>query len=703
MKKFLLLFIACLMSITSWARDYYEVVGGSFASGSVTLKITCPGVSTLSLDGGYVYLVHDAGDVFKSAISTQVDGNTITLVYNAPNQTNNDDYYLIASKLTKDGVSSQYVYFYLPPYAEIVEGSLTDGGDVFVKMTFPPTNSYIYNYVETWKPLYLYKGEELLSSQTNKYLVTIDGNSITVPFYCDPQANGNTSGCYVKISEDAFKFNNIFCDEFTVAFKPSNGEGGGDGGDGDDDDDDNADLPSLTYTTQGSYWTNSDIKFYNFECGEGDKLRFDVGYTSPDPDFESGWASIAVYIDDALIGNYSWCNRTLESAPLSAGPHTMRVEFIEQDLIAGMELFARNIKLVHPGNSNYYLDISKASEITYQSPYDAETVSYTYKATFEEGDTFRFNYTASLPYQNLTCLVFLDDDVLFDIRESTPEWVAMPFETRDILPGDHTIEFRFVSAGGGGEEINIFNIEQVSLYTKIIDSLDLTYNSRQDGGLHEFSFNIDEENEEYLTFDYNIEINANLTSAYRSTLTTIIDGYPYDSWNATTSGTFEMHDLASGRHILSLELLSQYRGGAIDYFNISNLCVKPLYVLADLDNYILSLQADIARYTATARPTTLRAANELLDRMKAIRDEKGVKSREIHELINECNQMQIDLQFLYGDYYADGKFDARDIQQFAKKITDSKYMYDDEYDTNGDYRFTIGDLTRWIKKLQDAQ
>ena len=693
------------MSIASWARDYYEVVGGSYESGSVTLKITCPDVTTLSLDGGYVFLVHDEGDVFNSATSTQVDGNTITLVYNAPNQTNNDDYYLIASQLTKDGVSSQYVYFYLPPYAEIVEGSLAEGGKVSVKMTFPPTNTYISNYVENWKPLYLYKGEEELSCVTSKFNVTIDGNSITVPFYCDPQANGNTSGCYVKISENAFKFKNTFCDEFNVPFKSSGDpDGGDDGGDDGDDDDDNADLPSLTYTTEGSYWTKSDAQFYDFESGEGDKLRFDVGYTFPDPnDEEYGYANIMVFVDDVLVGNYSWQNCTVESAPLPAGHHTLRVEFREQDLIPGMELFARNIKLVHPGSTNYYLDLSKAGDIMFQSPYDAETASYIYKATFEEGDIFRFTYTATLPYQNLQALVLLDGNILFSITESTPEWTAMPFETSDILPGEHTVEFRFISAGGGGEEINIFNIEQVSLYTKIIDSLDLTYNSRQDGGLHEFSFNIDEENEEYLTFDYDIEINANLTSAYRSTLTTIIDGYSYDSWNATTSGTFEMHDLTSGRHILGLELLSQYRGNQVDYFTISNLRVKPLYVLADLDDYILTLQTEIARNTATAYPATLQAANELLDRMNAIRNEKNVKSREIHQLVNESEQMKIDLQFIYGDYYADGKFDARDIQQLSRKITHSKSMYDDEYDTNGDYRFTIGDLTRWIKKLQDAQ
>ena len=149
-KKLFIFFLTLLVSVTSWAEDpYFEVIGGSFASGNVTVKFTFPEATTVSFTGS-IYLAHSdkPDDVYVTASGSDVstEGNTLTakFTYTPWAGISETGYSFWSGGIDATGYS-QFTNIYAkpePPYAEVVSGSLTSG-TLAVKVTVPNISTIV--------------------------------------------------------------------------------------------------------------------------------------------------------------------------------------------------------------------------------------------------------------------------------------------------------------------------------------------------------------------------------------------------------------------------------------------------------------------------------------------------------------------------------------------------------------------------------
>lgn len=214
-------------SIATWAEDpYFEVVGGSFASGNVTVKFTFPEATTVSVTGS-IYLDHSdkPSDLYVtasgSAVTTEGNTATATFTYTPWAGIGETGFSFWSGGITATGYS-QYSNIYAkpePPYAEALSGSLTSG-NLSVKVTFPTVSS-VYSDVGYGYTVSLWNNGEQLDTKTSKSDVTVDGNTISMAYTFIPQSSDDLSSSVIKIDQYTFKFDGKWNSAMEISFKTS--------------------------------------------------------------------------------------------------------------------------------------------------------------------------------------------------------------------------------------------------------------------------------------------------------------------------------------------------------------------------------------------------------------------------------------------------------------------------------------------------
>lgn len=250
MKKFLLLMITLVISVTAWAADpYFEVTSGSFASGNVTVKMTFPEATTVSVTGS-IFLDHPNKPndllitVSPSDVIVENNTATATFVFIPWEDMIETGYLFWSAGITATGYSKyQDIYAKkIPPYATVSEGDLTIGGNVVVDVTFPEFTS-ASAYPASWKNATLsYDGVEVATCAMNN--ITNSDKTLHIPFYMTSSPGNDLSLYSVNLPFGYVQNNGVdVYEEYNVSFKTSPSvdpddpdEGGGEGGDDPDTD-----------------------------------------------------------------------------------------------------------------------------------------------------------------------------------------------------------------------------------------------------------------------------------------------------------------------------------------------------------------------------------------------------------------------------------------------------------------------------------
>lgn len=233
MKKLLLFMMLLVTSITSWAEDpYFEVISGSFASGNVTVKFTFPEATTVSFSGS-IYLAHNdkPNDVYVTASGSDVstEGNTLTAIftYTPWAGISESGYSFWSGGITAEGYS-QYSNIHakpVPPYAEVLSGSLTSG-TLAVKVTFPnistiePDLGYSYT-------ISLWNNDVKLDAKTSSGDVSVTGNTLSTTFNFSTQSDDDLSATLIKVDKWAIKLDGAWNVAMEISFSSSTPEPSG--------------------------------------------------------------------------------------------------------------------------------------------------------------------------------------------------------------------------------------------------------------------------------------------------------------------------------------------------------------------------------------------------------------------------------------------------------------------------------------------
>lgn len=230
MKRLFFLMLTIIMSAASWsAEPYFEVTDGSFASGNVTLKITFPEATTVSIASGNwngLSLYHPDNATIYSLASTSnymgthaVAGNTITATFSDFTPISGDmKYYVRSYDLTVDGSSySEDIYAKeAQPYAEVVDGSF-ESGRVTAKVTVPFTDEVVadnYSFVH-----FLYYDGVNVTTEYGASNIISSGNTYTITF--DFTSQGDDMSRYTVVTNSySLEYNNTANNKpFVVAFR----------------------------------------------------------------------------------------------------------------------------------------------------------------------------------------------------------------------------------------------------------------------------------------------------------------------------------------------------------------------------------------------------------------------------------------------------------------------------------------------------
>lgn len=282
-KKLFIFFLTLLVSVTSWAADpYFEVIGGSFASGNVTVKFTFPEATTVSVTGS-IFLDHSdkPSDVYVtasgSAVSTEGNTATATFTYTPWAGISEKGFWFWSGDITATGYSTYQNIFAKPepPYAEVLSGSLTSG-TLAVKVTVPNISTIVLDLGYSYT-ISLWNNDVKLDAKTSSGDVSVTGNTLSTTFNFSAQTDDNLSAALIKVDEWAVKLDGDWNEAMEITFKTSgddtpDDDGGDDGGDdGDDDgDDDPVAKPYIAgafsvsgdkqvqFTKGNLYWNGSD-------------------------------------------------------------------------------------------------------------------------------------------------------------------------------------------------------------------------------------------------------------------------------------------------------------------------------------------------------------------------------------------------------------------------------------------------------------
>lgn len=233
MKKLLLFLMLLVTSITSWAEDpYFEVIDGSFSSGNVTVKFTFPEATTVSVTGS-IYLDHydKPSDVYVTASGSAVstEGNTVTAIftYTPWAGISESGYSFWSGGITAEGYS-QYSNIHakpVPPYAEVLSGSLTSG-TIAVKVTFPNISTIApdlgYSYT-----ISLWNNDVKLDTKTSSGDVSVTGNTLSTTFNFSTQADDDLSAALIKVDKWAIKLDGAWNEAMEISFSSSTPEPSG--------------------------------------------------------------------------------------------------------------------------------------------------------------------------------------------------------------------------------------------------------------------------------------------------------------------------------------------------------------------------------------------------------------------------------------------------------------------------------------------
>lgn len=256
MKKFLLLMITLVISVTAWAADpYFEVISGSFATKDAEVKVTFPGVTNVELKNSLA--IYDGGNYITSIFEGDfnVSGNVISFTMNPSgyyiNEPGDDpltiELYFSSSYLSLDGESSTLSVYSKDwqPYSEVTDGSL-GSGNVTVKVTVPRANAvnfYPTSYPQFYSVSLYHNGMAVTSLNIDSPSLTISGNTVSAVFSYSATGDDNLSKYYVYFDQYALQLDGRWnVNDVTAPFRGSAvdpddpDEGGGEGGDDPDTD-----------------------------------------------------------------------------------------------------------------------------------------------------------------------------------------------------------------------------------------------------------------------------------------------------------------------------------------------------------------------------------------------------------------------------------------------------------------------------------
>lgn len=226
-KKLFIFFLTLLVSVTSWAADpYFEVIGGSFASGNVTVKFTFPEATTVSVTGS-IYLDHSdkPNDVYVtasgSAVSTEGNTATATFTYTPWAGISESGYSFWSGGITAEGYT-QYANIHakpVPPYAEVLSGSLTSG-TLAVKVTFPNISTIAPDLGSSYA-ISLWNNDVKLDAKTSSAAVSVTGNTLSTTFNFTAQTDDDLSAALIKVDKWAIKLDGAWNEAMEISFSSS--------------------------------------------------------------------------------------------------------------------------------------------------------------------------------------------------------------------------------------------------------------------------------------------------------------------------------------------------------------------------------------------------------------------------------------------------------------------------------------------------
>lgn len=235
MKKIFLMMLTLVMSITAWAQDpYFEIVDGSYASGKVTIKVTFPERTSVTMNPdedwcaiSLRYASTSLQYAYNRNGKITSEGNTLTIVYDdfakkMPEGTEDRKFYLQAgpSDILIDGERPTTYMSIRPnnaqPYAEVTSGSIASG-NATVKVTIPYADVVTSRNRDFYYVSLQYDGTEVTKVKGTE--LTTDGNTLSVSFSAFTAPSDNMRRYRVKLDNYMLDVDGASNSESIVPFK----------------------------------------------------------------------------------------------------------------------------------------------------------------------------------------------------------------------------------------------------------------------------------------------------------------------------------------------------------------------------------------------------------------------------------------------------------------------------------------------------